>query len=82
GRSSWPSCWRSCSTRRSTRRSLAGGSAITTYTLGATNDNWGRTWLGSELSNANFRVRVIDVTSQPNKSFLLQYLAVQVTYTP
>jgi len=62
--------------------SLTGGAAITTYTLGATNDNWGRTWLGSELSNANFRVRVIDVTSQPNKLFLLEYLAVQVTYTP
>jgi hypothetical protein len=63
-------------------QSLTGGSTITTYTLGAANDTWGRTWLGSQLSNANFRVRVIDVTSQPNKNFLLEYLAVQVTYTP
>ena len=57
-------------------------STITTYAFGATNDLWGRTWLGSEFSNANFRVRVTDVTSQPNKDFLLEYLAVQVTYTP
>jgi hypothetical protein len=57
-------------------------SAITTYAFGATNDRWGRTWLGSQLSNANFRVRLIDVTNQPTKSFLLEYLAVQVTYTP
>lgn len=57
-------------------------SAITTYTLGAVNDSWGRSWFGSELSNASFRVRLTDVTSQPNKDFLLEYLAVQVTYTP
>jgi hypothetical protein len=63
-------------------QSLTGGSTITAYTLGAANDTWGRTWLGSQLSNANFRVRVIDVTSQPSKNFLLEYLAVQVTYTP
>lgn len=58
------------------------GSAVATYGLGAVNDTWGRTWLGSELSNASFRVRITDATSQPNKSFLLEYLAVQVTYTP
>jgi hypothetical protein len=55
---------------------------ITTYALGAANDTWGRTWLGSEFSNASFRVRLTDVTSQPNKTYLLEYLAVQVTYTP
>ena len=42
----------------------------------------GQTWTGANFWNANFRVRVIDVTSQPNKTFLLVYLAVQVTYTP
>jgi hypothetical protein len=63
-------------------QSLTGGSAITTYTLGAANDTWGRTWTGANFSNANFRVRLTDVTSQPNKTFFLEYLAVQVTYTP
>ena len=57
-------------------------STITTYTLGAANDTWGRTWTGANLSNANFRVRITDASSQPNKTYLLEYLAVQVTYTP
>ncbi len=32
-----------------------------TYTLGSSSDNWGHTWSASQLSNANFRVRVTDV---------------------
>jgi hypothetical protein len=56
--------------------------APTTYNLGATNDTWGRTWAGSDFSNTNFRVRITDVASTTTKSFLLEYLAVQVTYTP
>jgi hypothetical protein len=63
-------------------QSLTGGATITTYTLGSTIDTWGRTWTGPNFSNTNFRVRLTDVTSQPNKDFLLEYLAVQVTYTP
>lgn len=63
-------------------QSLTGGSTITTYALGAANDTWGRTWTGANLADASFRVRLTDVTSQPNKSFVLEYLAVQVTYTP
>jgi hypothetical protein len=55
---------------------------ITTYTLGATNDTWGRTWLGSQFSNANFRVRLIDVSSVTTRNFRLDGLTVQVTYTP
>jgi hypothetical protein len=63
-------------------QALTGGALITTYTLGSTSDTWGRTWTGANFSNASFRVRLTDVTSQPNKDFLLEYLAVQVTYTP
>ena len=55
---------------------------VTTYNLGAANDAWGRTWLGSEFSNANFRVRMIDVSDKTSKDFRLDGLAVQVTYTP
>lgn len=55
---------------------------IMTYTLGATNDTWGRTWLGSELANASFRVRLIDASDRTSKDFRLDGLAVQVTYTP
>jgi hypothetical protein len=57
-------------------------STIATYTLGAATDTWGHAWTGAELSNANFRVRITDASSQPNKTYLLEYLAVQVTYTP
>ncbi|MFL5775358.1 MAG: hypothetical protein ACJ76W_03700 [Chloroflexota bacterium] len=55
---------------------------IATYNLGAANDTWGRTWTGANFSNANFRVRITDATSQPNKNYLLEYVALQVTYTP
>jgi hypothetical protein len=54
----------------------------TAYTLGATNDTWGRAWIGSELSNANFRIRLIDVTDKANQDVTLDGLAAQVTYTP
>ncbi len=56
--------------------------AVTTYTLGTAADTWGRTWLGSDFSNTNFRVRLIDVSDRTTKDFKLDYLAVQVTYTP
>ena len=37
---------------------------------------------GPQLSNASFRVRVIDVSDRSSKDFRLDYLAVQVTYVP
>jgi hypothetical protein len=58
------------------------GAAETTYTFGGAADTWGHTWTGSQLSNSNFRVRIIDASSQSNKDFRLDYLAVNVTYTP
>jgi hypothetical protein len=57
-------------------------STITTYTLGGATDTWGRTWTGANFSNADFRVRITDASSQPNKNYVLEYLAVQVTYKP
>lgn len=56
--------------------------AETTYTLGGASDTWGRTWTGSQLSNANFRVRLVDVSDRSTKDFRLDYVAVNVTYTP
>jgi hypothetical protein len=53
-----------------------------TYTLGGTADTWGRAWTLSELSNANFRVRVIDVASSTARDFSLDYVAVNITYQP
>lgn len=56
--------------------------AETTYVFGATNDTWGRTWLLSELSTTNFRVRIIDASTVATRIFSLDYLAVSVTYAP
>ncbi|HSJ85828.1 MAG TPA: PQQ-binding-like beta-propeller repeat protein [Anaerolineales bacterium] len=53
-----------------------------TYSLGSTSDTWGRTWNSGNFSNANFRLRVIDVASNPSRDFFLDYVAVNVTYGP
>jgi hypothetical protein len=53
-----------------------------TYALGGPANTWGRTWSGSNFSNANFRVRLIDMTDKANQDVRLDSLAVQVTYTP
>jgi len=58
------------------------GTAMTTYMLGSTSDTWGHTWTAAQLSTANFRVRVTDATTQSNKDYRLDYLAVSVQYTP
>jgi hypothetical protein len=58
------------------------GTAVSTYTVGGTNDVWGHTWTASQLSTANFRVRLTDATSQANKDYRLDNVAVTVQYTP
>ena len=51
-----------------------------TYTLGTPTDTWGRTWAVGDFSNANFRVRVINVASNNSRDFSLDWVAVRVTY--
>lgn len=55
----------------------------TTYTYGGAADNWGRTWAVSELSDANFRVRVIngDTANPNNRDFSLDWIPVSLTFT-
>ena len=55
------------------------GTAPATYLLGG--DLWGTTWTPAQLSNANFRVRVIDVDDTGNKGFSLDYVGVRIIYT-
>ena len=60
------------------------GTAETTYTYGGSTDNWGRTWSVSELSNANFRVQVINGDTSKGKSerdFSLDWIPVSITFT-
>lgn len=56
------------------------GTTMTSFTLGSATDTWGRTWSVSNFSNANFRVRVIDVASSTARDFSLDWVAVQVHY--
>jgi choice-of-anchor B domain-containing protein len=54
-----------------------------TYALGGTTDTWGRSWTATNLSNTNFRVRVIDVASgngANSRDFSLDWVAVRVSY--
>lgn len=74
--------WDAGTTWTAARSVAVANVGVTTYTLGATNDTWGRSWLGSDFSNATFRVRLIDTSDRTSKDFRLDGLAVQVTYTP
>ena len=51
-----------------------------TYLLGGSNDNWDRTWVNSNFTNANFRVRVINVASNNNRDFSLDWVSVKAYY--
>lgn len=51
-----------------------------TFTLGGPANTWGHSWTSSQLSNANFRVRIIDVSSSTARDFSLDWIAVRVTY--
>ena len=53
-----------------------------TYILGGAADTWGRTWTAGDFSNANFRIRITDVSNNANRDFFLDYIAVNVTYQP
>ena len=55
---------------------------LTAYFLGGPDNTWGRVWSGTDFTNANFRVRLIDVSDQSNKSFDLDSVKVRVTYRP
>jgi hypothetical protein len=58
------------------------GTAETTYILGAPTDTWGQAWTLDNFNNANFRVRVTDVSSDTSRDFFLDYVAINITYQP
>lgn len=55
---------------------------LTEYTLGGATSLWGRVWTPTELSDANFRVRLVNVSSNNARDFSLDGVEVQVNYTP
>ena len=50
------------------------------YLLGGSNNDWGHTWTTDELSNANFRVRIINVANSTSHQFMLDWVGVKVFY--
>lgn len=51
-----------------------------TYLLGGATDTWGRTWSDTNFTNANFRVRIINIASSTARDFSLDWAAVEVFY--
>ncbi len=66
-------------TTTKTTTNLTTGNAV--YTLGTASDTWGHTWGNSDLSDSNFRVRVIDIASDTTRDFSLDWVAVKVHYS-
>ena len=52
------------------------------YFLGSPSDTWSSTWSASDFSDTNFRVRVTNVAGSTFRDFELDWVAVQVAYTP
>jgi parallel beta-helix repeat protein len=65
-----------------TRTQVITGTA-TTYTIGGAADTWGHSWTVSELSDANFRVRIFAETTPTTAGHFarLDWLPVTVYYT-
>ena len=53
-----------------------------TAILGASADSWGRTWSLAELDDGNFRVRLTSNAACGSRDFFLDWVPVQVYYTP
>lgn len=73
--------WDGGTTWTTTKTTPTLSTSQTTYTLGGPTDTWGRTWNGSDFSNANFRVRITNVASSTSRDFSLDWVAVDVSYS-
>lgn len=74
--------WDGGSTWTTIKTLAVSGTAEATYTFGGGADTWGRAWTAAEFDAAALRVRLINASSQPNKRFDLDHVAVSVTYRP
>jgi hypothetical protein len=54
----------------------------TVYTLGGVTNTWGRAWSDANFSDANFRIRLTMVASNTSRDYSLDWVGVQVRYTP
>ena len=58
------------------------GAVEAAFILGSTSDNWGHAWGDGEFSDTNFRLRATSRSANNSRDFFLDWVAVQVTYTP
>jgi choice-of-anchor B domain-containing protein len=75
--------WNGGTTWTSAKQTSTLTTSEATYMLGNPTDTWGRTWTLANLSNTNFRVRVIDVASSSgatSRDFSLDWISVRVNY--
>jgi hypothetical protein len=57
--------------------------SLATYTLGGATDLWGQaSWTPAQLGSSTFRIRITDVSDNNSRDFRLDYVGVQVNYTP
>jgi hypothetical protein len=50
------------------------------YLLGGPSNLWGQTWTTDELSDANFRVRIVNVARSTSHQFSLDWVGVNVYF--
>ena len=55
--------------------------AESTFLLGGPDDNWGQAWSLNQLSDANLRLRLVNVASDISRDFSLDWVAVKVHYS-
>jgi hypothetical protein len=72
--------WNGGSSWTSARQTPNLTTAEQSYLLGGPADNWGHAWTLSQLSNASFRVRVIDVSTSTSRDFSLDWITVRIIY--
>jgi hypothetical protein len=53
------------------------GTALANFTLGGPADTWGRAWTPANLSNASFRLRIVNVSSSTSRDFFLDSVSVR-----
>jgi hypothetical protein len=72
--------WDGGSTWTSAQTTATLTTTTSTYTLGGATNTWGHNWTADNFSNANFRVRISNIAASTARTFLLDGLAVRVTY--
>ena len=74
--------WNNGSNYTSTKTDTVTGNADTSKTFGGSADTWGRSWTDSEFADGTFLLKIEGKADGASVSCRLDYLTVQVWYTP